>query len=92
MEKPVQLHGALIDMRDHKLLAPVIRIMAHPLRLRILDCLYAVEKPQTVSAITAAAEAPQPIVSQQLGILRGQVVTERSPCGLLPYQRLYATT
>jgi ArsR family transcriptional regulator len=54
--------------------APVIRNVAHPLRLRILDYLDREGEPRSVSEIMTAAEADQPIVSQQLRILKDQGV------------------
>jgi ArsR family transcriptional regulator len=57
--------------------APVVRIVAHPIRLRILDYLgHAGER--TVSEIVGVAGCSQALVSQQLRILKDQgVLTSR---------------
>ncbi len=65
---------SLIDMETLERVAPVIRNVAHPLRLRILDYLDREGEPRSVSEIMAAADADQPIVSQQLRILKDQGV------------------
>ena len=68
----------LIDMETLERVAPIIRNVAHPLRLRILDYLDHAGEPRTVTEITEAASAPQAIVSQQLRILKDQdVLTAR---------------
>ena len=54
--------------------APVLRNIAHPLRLRILDYLNSESAPCSVSDIMDAAESGQAIVSQQLRILKDQGV------------------
>lgn len=64
----------LIDMETLERVAPVIRNMAHPLRLRILDYLQIADAPRTVSQIVEACGAEQAIVSQQLRILKDQRV------------------
>lgn len=50
-------------------LAEVLKAVAHPLRLRIVAIL--VEGDANVSQLAERLEAAQPIVSQQLRILRG---------------------
>jgi ArsR family transcriptional regulator len=50
-------------------LAEVLKAVAHPLRLRIVATLCAGEA--HVNALAEALAVPQPIVSQQLRILRG---------------------
>jgi ArsR family transcriptional regulator len=54
--------------------APIIRNVAHPMRLRILDYLDQQGEPRSVSDIMEAAGAGQAIVSQQLRILKDQGV------------------
>jgi len=54
--------------------APIIRNVAHPVRLRILDFLRREGQAQTVTRIMEAAGAGQAIVSQQLRILKDQGV------------------
>lgn len=70
----VRRAGALIDIETLERVAPIIRNVAHPLRLRILDYLDQQGEPRTVSEIREASGAPQAIVSQQLRILKDQGV------------------
>lgn len=68
-------HGTadrLIDMETLERVAPMMRIAAHPLRLRILDYLQSEGEPRTVSQIIESANADQAVVSQQLRILKDQ--------------------
>jgi ArsR family transcriptional regulator len=51
-------------------LAEVLRAVAHPLRLRIVALLCAGER--NVNGLVGELAAPQPIVSQQLRILRAR--------------------
>ncbi len=56
---------------DHRLLeeaAEMIRVLGHPVRLRIVECLEGAER--TVSQVVAELQAPQAIVSQQLAKMR----------------------
>lgn len=62
----------LIDMDVLARVAPVIRIAAHPIRLRIIDFLRAQGEPCPVNQIAAATDASQPTVSQQLRLLKDQ--------------------
>jgi ArsR family transcriptional regulator len=64
----------LIDMETLERVAPIIRNVAHPMRLRILDYLDQQGEPRSVSDIMEAAGAGQAIVSQQLRILKDQGV------------------
>jgi DNA-binding transcriptional ArsR family regulator len=64
----------LIDMETLERVAPVIRTVAHPLRLRILDYLNGSGGPRTVSQIVEACGCGQALVSQQLRILKDQGV------------------
>lgn len=66
--------SSLIDMETLDRIAPIIRNVAHPLRLRILDYLDHEGEPRSVSDIMEAAGAGQAIVSQQLRILKDQGV------------------
>lgn len=60
-----------LDMQTLERIAPIIRVLSHPLRLRILDYLEKTGTPQRVTEIVEASEgAQQAIVSQQLKILR----------------------
>ena len=65
---------SLIDMETLERVAPIIRNVAHPLRLRILDYLDHEGEPRSVSDIIDAAGAGQALVSQQLRILKDQGV------------------
>lgn len=64
----------LIPMEKLERIAPVIRSVAHPLRLRIIDYLDQQGEPCNVTDITEAAGAEQAMVSQQLRILKDQRV------------------
>ncbi len=64
----------LIDMEILERVAPVIRNVAHPLRLRILDYLRYEGEPRTVSDIMEASGGGQALVSQHLRVLRDQGV------------------
>jgi DNA-binding transcriptional ArsR family regulator len=55
-------------------LAEVLRAVAHPLRLRIVALLCAGER--HVNGLAGELSAPQPIVSQQLRILRARGLVE----------------
>ena len=52
--------------------AQFFRALAHPVRIRILEIL--VRGPRTVQELQAALKLEQPIVSQQLAVLRNQHV------------------
>ncbi len=65
---------AEISMESLKRVAPIIRNVAHPMRLRIVDYLNQQGKPCSVSDIMEATEAGQAVVSQQLRILKDQGV------------------
>ena len=62
----------LIDMETLERVAPVIRLAAHPLRLRIVDFLRREGVPRTVTEIIHVTGAGQAVVSQQLRILKDQ--------------------
>ena len=59
---------ALIEMEILKEVAPTLKAVAHPLRLRILDFLKDGER--TVMEIAEALDKPQALTSHQLAILR----------------------
>jgi DNA-binding transcriptional ArsR family regulator len=75
-----EVHGRerpqdLIDLETLERVAPILRNVAHPLRLRILDYLEREGAPRNVTEITeAAGEVGQAVVSQQLRILKDQGV------------------
>ncbi len=62
----------LISLELLEKIAPVIRVAAHPTRLRILDFLNHNAEPQSVMKIVEACQQPQAIVSQHLRILKDQ--------------------
>jgi DNA-binding transcriptional ArsR family regulator len=67
--------------------APIIRNVAHPLRLRILDYLRSEEEARTVSEIMEAADVGQSVVSQHLRVLRDQgVVSSRREGNYVLYE------
>lgn len=68
------VRDSLIDMETLERVAPILRNVAHPLRLRILDYLNQSGEPRTVNEIVDASGAGQAIVSQQLRILKDQGV------------------
>ncbi len=57
--------------------AAMLKAIAHPVRLRIVEILR--RAPECVCHLSAALERPQPYISQQLAILRsaGVIVDER---------------
>lgn len=65
---------SLIAMETLERVAPIIRNVAHPLRLRILDYLDQQGEARSVTDIMDATGAGQAIVSQQLRILKDQGV------------------
>jgi ArsR family transcriptional regulator len=73
-QPPETVCAALIDMETLERVAPIIRNVAHPLRLRILDYLDQQGEPRSVTSIIEITGAEQAIVSQQLRILRDQGV------------------
>ena len=66
--------------------ASALKALAHPLRLRIVALLCAGEA--HVTALVEALETPQPLVSQQLRILRAQGLVEASREDGFAYYRL----
>lgn len=61
----------IIEMESLEKIGPLLRVFAHPIRLRILDFLETTKQPQRVSAIVAVCDGiQQSIISQQLKILR----------------------
>ncbi len=78
----------LIDMETLERVTPIIRNVAHPLRLRILDYLDHAGEPRTVTDITEAARAGQAIVSQQLRILKDTGVLAAKREGSFVYYSL----
>lgn len=80
--EPCILHARIAIYREMHMdvyseRAEVLRVMAHPIRLRILDILRA--DSECVCHLSAALGKPQPYVSQQLAVLReaGLVVDEK---------------
>jgi ArsR family transcriptional regulator len=66
----------LIEMKILEEVAPTLRTLSHPLRLRILDVLKDGER--SVTEIAVALNKTQPLTSHQLSIMRGRgVLTTR---------------
>lgn len=63
------MRRAPLDHRHLAEFAALIRVLAHPVRLRIIELL--AEEERTVSALQEALDRSQAIVSQQLARLRG---------------------
>jgi ArsR family transcriptional regulator len=66
--------------------AGVIKVMGHPLRLRLLDELSGGEV--SVGELAARTGAAQPVVSQQLATLRARGVVDSRSAGALHYYRI----
>ena len=64
-----ELQRAPLDPRVLAEAAEMVRVLGHPVRLRIVELLEAGER--TVKEIQRALEAPQALVSQQLARMRG---------------------
>jgi DNA-binding transcriptional ArsR family regulator len=67
-----EAHDTLIDPELLEEVAPVLRTLSHPMRLRIVDFLKDGEQP--VSRIVEATGKTQALTSHQLGILRSHGV------------------
>ena len=77
---------SLIPMDTLERVAPIIRNIAHPLRLRILDYLQSEGTAKTVGEIIAATGGSQAVVSQHLRVLRDQgVVSARRDGSFMLY-------
>lgn len=79
--KPLREDG---DRAAH--LAEVLKAVAHPLRLRIVALLCGGE--EHVGALVEALDTAQPVVSQQLRILRSQGLVEASRQNGFAFYRL----
>jgi len=71
----------LIPMETLERVAPIIRNVAHPVRLRILDFLQSDGQSRTVSEIIEATGGEQAVVSQHLRVLRDQGVVSARRAG-----------
>ena len=71
------LYSEVCILNVYRKQAALLRLLAHPVRLRILDILR--REPECVCHLSAALTKPQPYISQQLAILRnaGVIVDER---------------
>ncbi|MCW3094538.1 MAG: transcriptional regulator, ArsR family [Chthonomonadaceae bacterium] len=78
MDMKIRTHdtttNGLIPMEALERVAPIIRNISHPLRLRILDFLHSAGEPRTVGEIITATGGEQAVVSQHLRVLRDQGV------------------
>ena len=71
-----ELQRAPLDPRVLAEAAEMVRVLGHPVRLRIVELLETGER--TVKEIQEALDAPQALVSQQLARMRGAgIVTGR---------------
>lgn len=66
--------------------AALFRALAHPTRIRILELLAARER--TVQELQTALEVDQPVVSQQLAVLRSQMLVVARKEGTAAYYAL----
>lgn len=73
-------------MRAYKQQARMMKALAHPVRLHILDILG--QEEECVCHLTAVLGARQPYVSQQLAILREAGLVSDRREGLIVYYRL----
>jgi ArsR family transcriptional regulator len=66
-----------MELKRAQLLTRILRAFGHPARVRIIAILC--DRESNVKTITAAVKLPQPVVSQQLAVLRevGMVEFER---------------
>ncbi len=69
-----ELRNAPLDPRVLVEAAEMVRVLGHPVRLRIVELLEDGEK--TVTQIQAALESPQALVSQQLARMRSAGIVE----------------
>ena len=70
---------------DYDQLSSRIKLLAHPVRLRILDVLH--REPECVCHLETLLEKPQPYVSQQLRVLRQAGVIQDEKDGQNVYYR-----
>ena len=73
-------------MQTYEYQARVIKALAHPVRLRILDILH--QEEECVCHLTAVLDTQQPYVSKQLAILREAGLVSDRRDGLIVYYRL----
>lgn len=78
--------SGLLDLKQLELAAPLIRIAAHPIRLRIIDFLS--RSDACVGDIADASEVPQAIASQHLATLRQASILSCRRDGQRVYYRL----
>jgi ArsR family transcriptional regulator len=84
--EPATTISTRIDPRVFERAARVIRILGHPLRLRILESLEVGER--NVTDLQDELEATQAIISQQLAILRSEDVVASRREGPRVYYRI----
>lgn len=76
----------LLPMENLVRAAPVLRVAAHPIRLRILDLLR--DGPMRVGDIAKGAGCPQAVASQHLAILRQHRILASDRKGQCVFYRL----
>jgi DNA-binding transcriptional ArsR family regulator len=69
-----ELQRAQLDPQVLAEAAEMVRVLGHPVRLRIVELLESGER--TVKEIQGALDAPQALVSQQLARMRGAGIVE----------------
>jgi DNA-binding transcriptional ArsR family regulator len=74
MDMETQLRTSPLDPRVLVEAAAMVRVLGHPVRLRIVELLEAGER--TVTQIQGALESPQALVSQQLARMRAAGIVE----------------
>jgi ArsR family transcriptional regulator len=84
--EPVTTISTRIDPRVFERAARVIRILGHPLRLRILELLEIEER--NVTDLQDELEVTQAVISQQLAILRSEDVVASRREGARVYYRI----
>jgi ArsR family transcriptional regulator len=76
----------LVDQEVRREVAEVLRVVADPLRLRILTLL--ASEQLCVCHLQVELEARQTLVSHHLRVLRDAGLVETEPCGRFVYYRL----
>ena len=81
-----ELRSAPLDPRVLAQAAEMVRVLGHPVRLRIVELLEAGE--QTVTQIQAALDSSQAMVSQQLARMRSAGIVEGRRIGTNVWYRI----
>ena len=81
-----ELRSAPLDQRVLAEAAEMVRVLGHPVRLRIVELLEGGE--QTVTQIQGALDSPQALVSQQLARMRSAGIVEGRRIGTNVWYRI----